>query len=440
MVSVSVPSNDDFFEQIVDWMDEKHVLRTTDLLVKSNPDGKVSARTPGYDFDDDYVRVVHGDRDSLSLTYSPDMGTYYFLHRARLFRFTRRVDRDFNEYSTRKKLQGQVITMSCVAWTAAPIKNLFREIQTWKAQNEKNETIIRHPSLGYRGNRSWSRLMTRPSRPMETVVMDENDKIRILEHVREYLRKDTVKWYADRGIPYRLGLLFWGPSGTGKTSFATALAGYFKLDIYFIALGSGDITETDLVKMLVDLPQRCLVLIEDVDSAGIQREGVGRKKKRGEADVSDSSDSADTKRKATNKISLSGLLNAIDGVAAQEGRILIMTTNYRGRIDEALLRPGRVDEQIKFGLASTTQIRELFKRMYTGFDPEVPLGSEPKPIQPSSQTRLEQMADEFAQKVPADQYSPAEVQGFLLRIKKEPHRALDEVDGWIASKREDKQE
>lgn len=214
MVSISVPSNDDLFDQIVDWLEDKHALRTTDLLVKSNPEGKASARTPRYDYDEDSARAQEA-KEGPSLSYSPDMGTYYFTHKARIFRFTRRVERDFNEYSSRKRLQGQVITMSCVAWSAAPIKNLFIEIQTWKSQTERFETIIRHPSLGFRGNKAWSRLMTRPARPIETVVMDEIDKWKIIEHVREYLKKETVKWYADRGIPYRLGLLFWGPSGTG---------------------------------------------------------------------------------------------------------------------------------------------------------------------------------------------------------------------------------
>jgi len=351
------------------------------------------------------------------------------------------VERDFNEYSSRKRLQGQVITMSCVAWTPKPVKNLFNEIQSWKTQTERSETTIRHPAFSFRGNKPWSRLMTRPSRPIDTVVMDEGDKNRVIEHIREYLKKETVKWYADRGIPYRLGLLFWGPSGTGKTSFATALAGYFKLDIYFVSLGSGDITESDLVKMLVELPQRCLVLIEDVDSAGIQREGAARKKKRGETVAKESSDSEDLSKKPTNKISLSGLLNAIDGVAAQEGRILIMTTNYRSRIDDALLRPGRVDEQVKFGLASTTQIRELFKRMYTTFDTVSSLEVEAteKPLL-SSRPELEQMATDFAAKIPPDEFSPAEIQGFLLRIKKEPRRALAEIESWMTAQREDKKD
>ena len=70
------------------------------------------------------------------------------------------------------------------------------------------------------------------------------------------------------------------------------------------------------------------------------------------------------------QISFSGLLNAIDGVASHEGRILIMTTKYRERLDPALIRPGRVYVyvEIEFGYASKETVRrvftELYKRLY----------------------------------------------------------------------------
>jgi len=71
-------------------------------------------------------------------------------------------------------------------------------------------------------------------------------------------------------------------------------------------------------------------------------------------------------RKETNKgISLSGLLNAIDGVASHEGRVLVMITNHPERLDDALIRPGRVDMKIGFTLATREQIKELFVRMYS---------------------------------------------------------------------------
>ena len=63
-------------------------------------------------------------------------------------------------------------------------------------------------------------------------------------------------------------------------------------------------------------------------------------------------------------MTLSGLLNAIDGVAAQEGRLLVMTTNHRERLDEALLRPGRVDVQLRLERASRAAAGQLFDQFF----------------------------------------------------------------------------
>ena len=59
-----------------------------------------------------------------------------------------------------------------------------------------------------------------------------------------------------------------------------------------------------------------------------------------------------------------GLLNAIDGVAAQEGRMLFMTTNHVERLNEALVRPGRVDVRLEFTNASAEQITDFFVGFY----------------------------------------------------------------------------
>jgi chaperone BCS1 len=65
-----------------------------------------------------------------------------------------------------------------------------------------------------------------------------------------------------------------------------------------------------------------------------------------------------------NRVSLSGLLNALDGIGAQEGRVLFATTNKYSSLDPALCRPGRMDLHIEFKLASGFQAVELFKRFY----------------------------------------------------------------------------
>jgi mitochondrial chaperone BCS1 len=63
-------------------------------------------------------------------------------------------------------------------------------------------------------------------------------------------------------------------------------------------------------------------------------------------------------------MTFSGFLNAIDGVRSQEGRIIIMTTNYKERLDPALLRPGRVDEMYEIGLSSRFQIERMCFRFF----------------------------------------------------------------------------
>ncbi len=85
-----------------------------------------------------------------------------------------------------------------------------------------------------------------------------------------------------------------------------------------------------------------MILLEDVDAVSSNRD----------AETEDSRQAVAPSRErkpASGKVSLSAILNAIDGVASQEGRILIMTTNHITRLDEALIRPGRVDKKIELG-------------------------------------------------------------------------------------------
>src|ERR1700684_1338866 len=100
------------------------------------------------------------------------------------------------------------------------------------------------------------------------------------------------------------------------------------------------------------MPPRCIVLLEDVDSAGFTRKKEGDGSHKGKRD------------EEPETISLSCLLNVIDGVASHEGRILIMTTNYPERIDSRLVRAGRVDLKVLFGFATHEQITDLFVKMY----------------------------------------------------------------------------
>lgn len=196
-----------------------------------------------------------------------------------------------------------------------------------------------------------------------------------------------------------------------------------------MSLAEPTISEEDLVSLFDELPVQCLVLLEDVDSAGL----VVRRGKAPKVDNSrhmpDPDSRDDDSNSQTNGISLSGLLNVIDGIASQEGRVLIMTTNHVSSLDAALLRPGRVDLRVPFELAGGKQAEDLFLQTFTDTDSEDPEKS--KGMDVKEKCELEDMARKFAAEIPDKALSPAEIQGFLMNWKKKPADAVAKVKEWV---------
>jgi chaperone BCS1 len=113
------------------------------------------------------------------------------------------------------------------------------------------------------------------------------------------------------------------------------------MNICYLNLSGGNMDDDGLNGLLI--------LLEDIDAIFVDRTAVNE------------GGSNDMWRRS---VTFSGLLNALDGVRSQEGRILIMTTNHREKLDPALLRPGRADVHIELNLASEKQMKGLFKKFF----------------------------------------------------------------------------
>ena len=227
------------------------------------------------------------------------------------------------------------------------------------------------------------------------------------------LFSNNPDWYKEKGIPYTLGILLHGPPGTGKTSIIKAIAKDTNRHIFNIKLHP-DTTKTQIhnlffnenVKVVrngktenftIPLNERLYVL-EDVDCDNELLLDRKFKKKENESKSNNFSDfknsfearyehfnpgnnqyanvidnnikkkmpeqNLDIREDTSEKLTLSFILNILDGILETPGRILIMTSNYPEKLDSALIRPGRIDINLKVGYCDISMIQEMFKFFY----------------------------------------------------------------------------
>ena len=222
--------------------------------------------------------------------------------------------------------------------------------------------------------------------------------------------------------------------GTGKSSLAFAVASNFGLKIYCLSLSDRTLQDKDLPGLFSNFSPPALLLLEDIDSAGLNRESQveGRddnfKAQKRPEDTGNSTDKQASGHVTKSSITLSGLLNAIDGVVAPTGHILIMTSNRPETLDPALVRPGRVDANVEFTLASKDQAESIFKRMYNYKGDEDEASEKALPL---TADELSQLAKSFAAKVPNGLFSPADIQDYIIVRRFNPQRAVDGADEWV---------
>ncbi|KAK6523695.1 mitochondrial chaperone, variant 2 [Arthrobotrys megalospora] len=254
-------------------------------------------------------------------------------------------------------------------------------------------------------------------RPLSSVVLDQGIKEKIVQDIDDFL--GSGKWYQDRGIPYRRGYLLHGPPGSGKSSFIKALAGELSYDICLVNLSERGLTDDRLNHLLSNMPTRSIALLEDVDAA------FNNRKQKNEEGYSGAN------------VTFSGLLNALDGVASSEERILFLTTNYKEKLDEALVRPGRVDMAVEIGLATEWQVERMFQRFY---------GDDEAELEPERKERVKELCREFIDILRGSGafeagtkggISTAELQGLFVYHKHSPEDVVATARAMVQSKHSD---
>ncbi|KAI1649430.1 BCS1 N terminal-domain-containing protein [Daldinia loculata] len=460
MSVVDIRTDDEIYNILMAWVAKQRFSRSARRFV-ANTNLNSRSWFLWYDYDDDEdeedIDEVTNARKKKGLAYTPSFGSHYFWYRGRLLLFRRTANREQNSFMLVS--EREEISISCFGRNPWILKDLLLEARQLYLQKDERKTQIYRGTLKPGSTEpTWQRCMSRASRPFSTVILNEKTKQNLIDDVTDYLHPATQRWYANRGIPYRRGYLLYGPPGTGKSSLSLALAGFFKMRIYIVSLSSITANEESLASLFAELPRRCVVLLEDIDTAGLThtREENQNQSKDDSDDMVPGQLTTGNTNTNNGRLSLSGLLNILDGVASQEGRVLIMTTNHLEKLDKALIRPGRVDMIVNFGLADEGMASAIFRAIFARLDgdegPEnttdVPLHPEEREKQEAEKAkkradddaRVNTLAEEFSVKMPSHEFSPAEIQGYLMKYKRDAQEAIANIDEFITQTRKDRKE
>ncbi|KAF2834646.1 P-loop containing nucleoside triphosphate hydrolase protein [Patellaria atrata CBS 101060] len=180
-----------------------------------------------------------------------------------------------------------------------------------------------------------------------------------MQDLEVYFDAKTRAYYTANGIPYRRGILLYGPPGTGKTSLSKAIAGHFGLGLHILDLNT--LTDEKAFPELREITAQIRATL------------------------------------------LSGLLNAIGGLTARDGRLLIMTTNMMTHLDPTLIREGRIDKKYFMGYSTKVTATITLKRLF-GTDP----------CCKHSVKEIENLSKNFGKKVPEGKFTAAEIQAYCM--------------------------
>ncbi|KFK33745.1 hypothetical protein AALP_AA5G054400 [Arabis alpina] len=234
------------------------------------------------------------------------------------------------------------------------LEHVLREGKEIGLRNRERKLYTNNSSQEWYPWRSgkWSNVPFHHPATFDTLAMDPEKK--------EGIKKDLIKfskakdYYKKVGKAWKRGYLLFGPPGTGKSTMIAAIANFLDYDVYDLELTTVK-DNSELKKLLLDTTSKSIIVIEDIDCS-LDLTGQRKKKKEEDEEDEDEEEKKEAEKKSKvegyerkSKVTLSGLLNSIDGLwsACSDEKIIVFTTNFVDKLDPALIRRGRMDNHIE---------------------------------------------------------------------------------------------
>lgn len=285
-------------------------------------------------------------------------------------------------------------------------------------------------------NGKWEGTKSNQKRKMSTIFLAGDIQDKLVSDLESFVTSE--QWYVENDVPYRRGYFLNGPTGNGKTSIIKAASLMFKRHLHYLMLNEikSDSELFDLFKSIKF--DETVLVIEDIDCmADVTKSRATKQDNNDLIETTCEKDNdvmkvlqttqnlliksmLDKDKTELNRnqrvqmfgeennnqgITLSGLLNALDGLLDCHGRIIFMTTNHKEVLDTALIRPGRCDIEYKIENCGVKEIEKMFKSFFK---------KDPNPEQ--------------LDKLKGNTYSGARISGTLIKYRSVPDEALDHIN------------
>ncbi|MBA0859151.1 hypothetical protein Goshw_003788 [Gossypium schwendimanii] len=236
------------------------------------------------------------------------------------------------------------------------LKHVLQEGNAIKVRNRQRKLYTNNGS-------NWSHVVFEHPATFQTLAMEQDKKEEIMEDLVTFSQAE--EFYSRIGRAWKRGYLLYGPPGTGKSTMIAAMANLLGYDIYDLELTAVK-DNTELRKLLIETSSKSIIVIEDIDcSLDLTGQRRPKKEKKDEAEEMKQHPmhKASKEEAKSSQVTLSGLLNFIDGLWSACGgeRLIVFTTNFVEKLDPALIRKGRMDKHIELSYCGFEAFKVLAK-------------------------------------------------------------------------------
>ncbi|KAM0954043.1 putative AAA+ ATPase domain, ATPase, AAA-type, core, AAA-type ATPase domain-containing protein [Dioscorea sansibarensis] len=235
-------------------------------------------------------------------------------------------------------------------------------------QKRQRKLYTNSPNFDYHEFRRvlWSHVPFEHPATFETLAMETEIKHEIIQDLVKFSKSKA--YYAKIGKAWKRGYLLYGPPGTGKSTMIAAMANLLDYDVYDLELAAVK-NNSALRKLMLETTSKSIIVVEDIDCS---LELSGKRKAEGgslEGKEEEKKAMGGPPDKEESKVTLSGLLNCIDGLWSACGgeKVIVFTTNHIDKLDPALIRRGRMDKHIELGYCGYEGFKVLAKN-YLGVE------------------------------------------------------------------------